>query len=56
MIQNQRYINAIIIGHSSDDNKNVANNFLNNGADLIMSKPPDYNFFKLTLENLIQDH
>ena len=56
MIKHQGYINAIIIGHSSDDNKNIINNFLNNGADLILSKPPDYDFFKKTLENLIQDH
>ena len=39
-----------IIGHSSDDDKNVANNFLANGADLIMSKPPNPDYFKRILK------
>jgi len=34
------------MGHSSDDDKNVVNNFLKNGADLILPKPPNPNFFK----------
>ena len=53
MIKNQGYINATIIGHSSDDNKNVTNNFLKNGADFIMPKPPNPVFFKKTLIKLI---
>ena len=52
-MKHQGYINAIIIGHSSDDNKNVINNFLNNGADFTMPKPPNPVFFKETLEELI---
>ena len=53
MIKHQGYINVIIIGHSSDDNQNVINNFLNNGADFTMPKPPNPVFFKKTLEKLI---
>ena len=33
MINEEGYINAIIIGHSADNDREIVENFKNNGAD-----------------------
>ena len=42
MIKEEKFINTTIIGHSADDNKEIIDKFIDNGADYFEKKPPNY--------------
>ena len=39
LIKNQNYIKPVIVGHSSDDSKDIIDAFLSAGADFFEKKP-----------------
>ena len=42
LINNENYINSIIVGHSGDDDKFTRDLFIKSGADLFEPKPTNH--------------
>ena len=50
---NQNYIKPVIVGHSSDDSKDIIDAFLSAGADFFEKKPANLKNFKKLLNKLL---
>ena len=53
LVKEQKFLDLCIVGHSSDDNEIVLENFIKNGADCFERKPMNLDNLKNIIKKLL---